>query len=255
MFRRLQGKSRSKQAGTTHRRQVGIAVLLLATALLAHSQSIASISPTSVSVGSPTFIFTANGLGFTPASTLYWWSACTNNGQTTFYGSASALVTTYLSSTEMTASVPASLLTGNSAQCGGAIALGSTLYAPPYTFVRFVLPSVSSVGPMPIYAGLNTPITVSGAAFVPGTTIFVSWQGSTGSSQPPLTTTFVTPNKVTAIFPANFIEGPGSYTLIAANCVNTSPPNYTFPACYDSSQSTAALTVIPPPSVVRPAAQ
>lgn len=170
---------------------------------------------------------------------------------TTYYGSPVTLATAFISSTQLTGSVPGSLLIGNSSQCGGAIFVGSS---PPSTggagfFVQFVLPAVSSVAPTPIYAGTNTPITVNGSAFVPGTKIFVSWQSTSESNQTPLTTTYVNASQVTAVYPSTFLPGSGgTYSIIVANCTDTPTPGLVFPECY-GSQSTMGVAVVPVPTV------
>src|SRR5437016_2295992 len=58
--------------------------------------AITSLSPTSITAGAPTFTLTVNGTGFVSGDTVLW-----NGG---------ALTTTFVSATQVTASVPANLI-------------------------------------------------------------------------------------------------------------------------------------------------
>ena len=60
------------------------------------SPTIQSLSPTSVTAGAPAFVLTVNGSGFAPQSAILW-----NN---------SALATTFLSVSQLTATIPLSLI-------------------------------------------------------------------------------------------------------------------------------------------------
>src|SRR5271157_87491 len=157
-----------------------------------------SISQTSALIGSSAFNLTANGSNFVSSSVVNW------NG--------AALATTYLSSSQLTASVPASKLTSagtipvtvfNPAPGGGSSSTQTfTLNNP--------LPLLSSLSPSTRATGTQAfTLSVSGSNFAPGAT--VQWNSSD------LPSTFVNSGLLTASVPAADLTSPGTATITVSN--------------------------------------
>jgi hypothetical protein len=151
-------------------------VVVLATLMLwlpvlgSASTYLASITPSELPAGSAAFALTVLGSGFGADSSVIW------NG--------SPLVTYYVnSSTSLTASVPASLLTAVgrfnvTVASGGSTSNSLSVYVAP--------PSVSEVSPYLVDAGGSaTSVDVQGSDFASGAVVY--WNGTA------LATTFQTP--------------------------------------------------------------
>lgn len=154
--------------------------------------SIASLSPNLVQAGGAAFTLTVNGSGFNSASTV-------NLG-------GSALVTTFVSSTQLTASVPAT---------------GITNYGWSAVTVSNASPGggVSAVAPLTIYDLVNVPVN---------SILFDPWGQSLYATVPSTATGF-TANSVVAINPATGVVGTpvalGSQPTVMAE---TSDGNYLY---------------------------
>jgi hypothetical protein len=152
--------------------------------------SITSLSPASVYVGGAGFTLTINGTGFLPTSVVNW-------------EFNSPLTTTYKSTTQITAQVPASFLTGtdsvyinvtNPPPGGGS--------SPGFTFEIVALdPYVNSISPISLLAGTaGTPIVVSGGNFMTGATVL--WNGK------PRSTTYLNSGQLQAQLKAADLASP-----------------------------------------------
>src|SRR5205823_997537 len=126
--------------------------------------TITSISPTSAAAGGPQFTLTVNGTNFVSASVVYW------NG--------TALATTFGSSTQVTATVPAALIA-----TAGAASITVVNPAPgggtsnAQTFTISAASTISSLNPACATAGgPQFTLTVTGTNYVSGST--VNWNGS-----------------------------------------------------------------------------
>ena len=159
--------------------------------------TLTSISPTSANAGGPAFTLTVNGTGFANSSTVRW------NG--------SALATTFVSATQLTAAVTAALI-ANPGNASVTVANGDqTSNALTFTINSVTsTPTLTSISPSSATAGdPDTTITVSGVGFVSQTT--VQWNGSA------LPTTFNSATQVTAAAAASLLASPGSFNVTAVN--------------------------------------
>ncbi len=124
--------------------------------------TISSLSPTSATVGGAAFTLTVNGTNFDSGSTVKWGST--------------ALTTTYVSATKLTAAVPASLIaTAGSVVVSVTTSAGASAYAA-FT-VNVALPAITSLSPSSATAGgASFTLTVTGTNFDSGAKI--NWNGS-----------------------------------------------------------------------------
>ena len=162
----------------------------------APTPSISNLSPNSATAGGTAFTLTLNGTGFVNGSTVQW------NG--------SALSTSYVSATQVTATAPASLIASAGTASvtvlnpGGAISNAVTFV------INTPTPSVSGLSPNSVTAGGPAFIlTVTGSGYVSGSTVL--WNGSS------LTTTFVSATQLTATAPANLIASAGTASVTVLN--------------------------------------
>jgi hypothetical protein len=163
--------------------------------LAVSNSAITSLNPTSATAGGPTFTLTVNGTNLVSGCVVQW------NG--------SALTTTFVSATQLTASVPPSLITspGSSsitAACPGgtSLALPLAINAPPPTLTALNPTSATLGGPA-------FTLTANGTNFVSGSTMF--WNGTV------LTTAFVSAAQLTASVPASLIASSGSSSITVMN--------------------------------------
>ena len=133
--------------------------------------SISSISPTSAVAGSPSFNLTVNGVSFVPQSVVLW------NG--------SPLTTTYVSSNQLTAQVPASDVTGSgNDSVTVSNGSGAVTNAEIFTVTPSPVLSLSKISPTQVAAGgSDFMVTAIGTGF--GSTSTITWNGTN------LPTTFV----------------------------------------------------------------
>jgi hypothetical protein len=174
-----------------------------------------SISPNSVQAGSAAITLTVNGSSFVSGSIVR------VNG--------SNRTTTFVSSTQLTAAIPASdLATGAQLSItvftptpGGGTSAAATLT------VSNPVPSISSISPSTItlVVGNSFTLTVNGSGFINGSTVEVD-----GSPQ---VTKFVSPTQVTAQITENNLLSLGTHSITVVN-----------PAPGGGTSNSATLTVV-----------
>jgi hypothetical protein len=179
--------------------QIGLAMLVVP---VVFGQSISSISPTSTAAGGPSFTLTVNGSGF--VSGIFNFSSVDWNG--------SSLTTSFVSTNQLNAIVPASLI----AQPGSANITvvnpgGSTSNTVTFTITASNGgPTLSSLNPSSATpGGPGFTLTVNGAGFQNGAT--VDWNGSG------LSTGFISVNQMSAFVPANLIATAGTASVTVMN--------------------------------------
>jgi Putative Ig domain/IPT/TIG domain len=162
--------------------------------------TISSLNPNCTAAGGPQFTLTVNGNNFVSTSTVNW------NG--------SPLATTFVSSTRLTATVPAALIAtpGTASVTVGTCATNSGAA----TFTISAAPAISSLSPTCASAGdPQFTLTVNGTNFV--STSIVNWNGAA------LTTTFVSSTQLTATVSAARIANPGTASItVVSPCGGTS---------------------------------
>ncbi len=158
--------------------------------------SITSLSPTSATAGGSAFTLTVNGTSFLSGATVQW------NG--------TALTTTFVSSVQLTAAVPANLIaSAGSASIAALNTSGSPSAAAAFP-VNAPTPTITSLSPTSATAGEGAfTLTVNGTSFLAGAP--VQWNGTA------LTTTFVSTTQLTAAVPASLIASAGSASITAIN--------------------------------------
>src|SRR5262249_41113257 len=190
--------------------------LQLGTWTVAFAQ-LTSISPTTQPTNSPDFTLTANGTGFVSGSAIQWTSPL---------GAKTNLTTTFVDSTQLQASVPASLLTMPGQAQVAVLSGGVTTSSQPFGITGgYQLISVS-----PDAANVNrgnATLTVRGAGFVNGAQ--VQWLAPNGAVYSNLTTTFTNGLVLGATLPASLMTpaGAGSIRVVNADSsVSNSVPLY-----------------------------
>lgn len=152
--------------------------------------AITSISPTSATAGGAAFTLTVNGSNFGADSVVNF------NG--------TALTTTFVSAAQVTAAVPASLITTS-----GTVPVTLTTSGMTSNSVSFTIlpaPVITSITPATVTAGgAAFTLTVNGSGFASGTV--VEWNGAS------LSTTFLSANELTASVPASDIASAGSVQI------------------------------------------
>jgi hypothetical protein len=145
--------------------------------------ALTSLSPSTALIAGSAFTLTVTGSNFVKTSRVLWGST--------------ALTTTFVSATQLTAAVPAADLTTagtvnitiSSPAPGGGVSKAQTFT------VNYRVPTVSSISPTSALANSsNLTLTVNGTYFAAGS--IVRWNGAN------LTTTYVSSTKLTAVIPA-----------------------------------------------------
>ena len=161
----------------------------------AQTPVISSLSPTSGTTGSGSFTLTVNGSSFTTGGVVDW----TENGTLT------PLTTTFVSSGQLKASVPASLVASAGAASITVSQGGQTSNAVEFD-VNNPAPVLSSIKPASIDAGAaGFTLTVNGSSFINGSVVHFK----RGTTDNVLTTTFVSGSKLTASVPSSLIASSG----------------------------------------------
>ena len=180
--------------------------------------TITSINPASATAGSAALTLTVTGTGFLSGAVVNW--------------NSTALATTFGGATQLTAAVPASLLT----QAGTATiqvvnpnntqsnTVGFTISSAPPPIITTLSPASTGAG------GSTFTLTVNGIGFVSGSA--VNWNGSA------LATAFVNGGQLTAPVDASLIASPGSAAVTVVN-----------PNGAASGAATFTITVPAPPTV------
>jgi hypothetical protein len=179
------------------------------------SPVIASLSPGSAAAGGAAFTLTINGTNFVQDMEILWGSTW--------------VASIYVSATQVTTTIPASLI----ATAGAA---GVVIYAPgigwsntSYFTINPAPPSITSLGPASATAGgAGFMLTIQGTAFTPGA---ASMWGAT-----PLGTIYVSPTQLTAAVPASLIVNSGTGSVTVTTAAGTSGP--------------ATFTINPAPPVI-----
>jgi uncharacterized protein (TIGR03437 family) len=189
--------------------------------------TITSLGPASATEGGSAFTLTVNGTSFLSGATVSW-----NN---------TALATTFVSATQLTAAVPANLIAGAGNMNITVTNAGGTASAATTFAVNVPTPTISGLSPSTMNAGgAAFTLTVNGTNFLSGAT--VSWNGTA------LTTTFVSATQLTAAVPASLITNTGSANITAANAGGTASTAATFtigvptPTITSLSPASAAAT-------------
>jgi len=172
--------------------------------------TISAISPTSTTVGNPPFALTVTGTGFVPGSAVTW--------------NASALATTYVNATTLTATVPAfAIVSGAASVAATSPVPGGGTSATSVTFTVNAKdqqpgPAIT-LAPATATVGQDFTLTVTGANFVPAS--IVQW---VSGATTPLATTYVSDTTLTAVVPANLITAAGTakVTVLTADVVPAS---------------------------------
>jgi hypothetical protein len=163
--------------------------------------SVSGIAPTSANAGSAAFTLTVNGAGFLAGATVQW------NG--------APLTTTFGSTTQLTATVPANLI-ANAGTVNVTVAQSSGISATTAFTVNAVSPTIGSLSPASTTAGGPAfTLNVTGTNFVSGAT--VQWNGTV------LTTTYGSATQLTAPVPANLIATAGTASVTVTEPAGTSP--------------------------------
>lgn len=181
---------------------------------------VTSVSPSSVSAGSQAFTLTVNGSNFQPQSVVNW--------------NANALATTYASSSALSATVPASLVTVGTAvsitvtnpdgqtSAGGATAQQVSVTNP--------APGLSAIAPPSLFAGSpDTTFTLTGTNFISSSVVTA---GTTA-----LTTNFVSTTQVTAVAPAALLAPVSTLSFAVTN-----------PAPGGGNSQSLNVTLVQPPA-------
>ena len=167
--------------------------------------AVASVSPSTVTVGGPAFTLTVSGSNFVTASAVQW------NGVNQ--------PTTYVDNAHLTAAIPASAITASNAgnlpitvatpAPGG----GSSNSMP--LLVEYPLPSITSLSPNAIPVGNTTfTLTVVGNNFFSGATVYLNSISRV--------TQFVSSTQLTASILASDVTGPAGQIAIT---VENPPPS------------------------------
>jgi hypothetical protein len=155
--------------------------------------AITSLTPSSVNADSAAFTLTVNGANFTSDTTVIWGSA--------------SLATTFVSASQLTAAVPASLIaTAGTAHVTVSNTVSGASISAPFTIIS-ILPTITSTSPTSVLASIGTfTLTINGSNFLPGPGATVaSWDYTA------LATTYISSTQITAVVPASLI--PSARTL------------------------------------------
>ena len=190
--------------------------------------SLTSLSPNSATAGGAVFTLTVNGSGFVSGTTVQW------NG--------SALPTTFVSGSQLTASVVATLIGSQGTASVTVQNSGGTASSPlTFTISQAGTISLSSLSPnSATLGGAAFTLTVSGSGFVSGTT--VQWNGSA------LPTTYVSASQLTASVSASFIASQGTASVTVQNPGSAASTAVTF-TINQSSSAASSLSSLSPNSV------
>jgi hypothetical protein len=194
----------------------------------AAAPTISSLSPSSAVAGAPAFTLTVSGSNFVSGSTVQW--------------GGTALTTTFVSATQLTAAVPANLVAAAGSVNVTVVNPGPVTSAPA-VFTIGSAPAISSLSPSSVSAGApGFNLTVSGSGFVAAST--VQWAGT------PLTTTFVSATQLTAAVPANLLTAPASVNITVVNPgpVTSAPAVFTVGAGPTITSITPSATTAGAPS-------
>ena len=193
------------------------------------------LSPASIATGAPGTTITVTGTNFVNGAVVMWNA-----------GTPTPLTTGFVSSTQLTALVPASLLTQattalvtvqNPDKSTSNSIPFSVLGAPPVTS-----PSIASVSPASAAAGSSgATLIIAGTNFVNGAV--VNWNAGTPT---PLATGFSSATQLTALVPASLLALPGTALISVQNPDKTNTNAVTFSITGSAPITAPTLTSIAP---------
>jgi hypothetical protein len=189
---------------------------------VANGPALTQLSPTSATAGGPAFTLTATGTGFTSGTVVQW--------------SGTSLATTFVSATQLTAAVPASLIASASTVPITVATDGVSSNALSFELDVLVISGLSpAVAPA---TGQDFSLTVNGAGF--NANSVVEYNGNK------LTTTFNSANQLTATVPGSLSQNPGSAQVtVVSGGVTSAPFGFVlaYPAASISLTGLTATTV------------
>jgi len=169
--------------------------------------SLSTLSRTSIPVASSSFTFEANGSGFVVGTFLRWDAG----------GTPTPLATGFVSPTQVTAIVPASLVTSTGTALISAVNPGGVVSnSLSFAITPSVTPTINTGGltPTTITAGsAGFELAVAGTNFQTGS--IVTWNA--GGGPQPLTTGVNSATQLTALVPAALIAVPGAALVTVVN--------------------------------------
>src|SRR3984885_14487097 len=154
----------------------------------AEAQTITSLNPSSVATADPfpTVTLQVNGSGFTPGAVVQW--------------NETPLATTFVSSSQLTATVPHILYQTPGTATVTVVSGGATSNSAIFTIVLAPL-ITSTIPPFAVAGSPGFTVTVNGTGFVAGATVQLENLN--------LLKTFISSSQVTAFVPASAISSPG----------------------------------------------
>jgi hypothetical protein len=162
--------------------------------------TITSLSPTSATAGGVGFTLTVNGTNFDSSAKVNW--------------NASALATTYVSATQVTAAVPTNLIASAGTASITVSTTAGTSGASTFT-IQSGAPTITGINPTSATAGgAAFTLTVNGSSF--DSSAKVNWNGSA------LTTSYINGTQVTAAVPASLIASAGTANITVSTTAGTS---------------------------------
>jgi hypothetical protein len=163
---------------------------------------LSSLSPNLVTAGGAGFMLTIKGTVFTTTSTAMW--------------GTTPLETIYVSPTQLTASIPASLIANAGTASITVVSQAGTSASAALT-INPAPPQISGLNPGVTAAGGPAfTIAISGEYFTPST---IAKCGLTA-----LATTYISSTQLTAVVPAMLIASAGTASITVTTAVGTSPP-------------------------------
>ena len=203
---------RVRNGNTTGFQALSIAVEFVVTAPSPGAPTITGVNPTSATAGGADLGITVDGSDFVGGAVVYW--------------NSTALTTSFVSTTRLTATVPASL-TASPGTANITVHNGSGLGAPvsaPWAYTVGPAtpgtPVVTSLSPTTATVGAAAfPLTVNGSGFTAAAVVI--W--ANGGTSTVLSTTFVSATQLTAQVPASLIAGAGTATITVRNGAGGAP--------------------------------
>ncbi|MCX6598770.1 MAG: FG-GAP-like repeat-containing protein [Acidobacteria bacterium] len=180
--------------------------------------TLTAISPSAAGGGSSALTITLTGTGFANTSQVRWCNACS--------GSPTSLPTTFVSATQLTATISAPLLAAVGTATVTVFDTASTTTTAAQTF-SISSPAITTLTPSSATAGAAAfTMTVTGTGFVPGAA--VQWCNSCAGSFTDLTTNFVDAQTLTATVSSGLLNAAGTVTVRVANNSVVVSPTRTF---------------------------
>jgi uncharacterized protein (TIGR03437 family) len=186
-------KMRNRLSAHVGKLALGLSFITIALGL-SEAQTITSLSPPSISASYPfpTLSLQVNGSGFATGAVVEW------NG--------SSLATTFISATQLTASVPSTLYQSPGTATVTVVSGGTMSNSGTFT-IGPPAPSITSTTPAyAIAGGPGFTLTINGSGFVPGSTVNFG-NATLGNNVPAVT--FVSSTQLTVFVPASAIAAAG----------------------------------------------